>query len=218
MILWQTSLVAHYWELNCRNSQPESKNACLHFLIWAWNCKVQILWRTKQNLTFLTGNHSLAKKTSFWSVLEARETSNWLKKRCFHLGCQRIMKNTVSRIDIFSQTLTQLALLHGIWLTSKVSNLEHWRWSKLVYYGNEGARLWIILRLYQCRWLFIFILKTPKNWDIPVLPVMVSRGRSLWWWVLKLTKNSQKSDRVEFLWDKVSPNWTEDRYLISADV
>ena len=140
MILWQTSLVAHYWELNCRNSQPESKNACLHFLIWAWNCKVQVLWRTKQNLTFLTGNHSLAKKTSFWSVLEARETSNWLKKRCFHLGCQRIMKNTVSRIDIFSQTLTQLALLHGIWLTSKVSNLEHWRWSKLVYYGNEGAR------------------------------------------------------------------------------
>ena len=83
--------------------------------------KVQISRKTKQNRHFLTGNHGLAYKMSLWSVFEAREASNWLKLRCFHLDIQRIMKNTVTRVDIFPQTLTQLAFLHGIWLTSKVS-------------------------------------------------------------------------------------------------
>ena len=114
----------------------------LHFLIWAWICKSSNPWNTKLNPCFLTGNHELVKLKSFWSVSVATEASKWLKKRCFHLGFQWIMKNTVTRIDIIFQTLTKLALLHGIWLTSKVSTLEHWRWSRVVCYGKEARQDW----------------------------------------------------------------------------
>ena len=47
------------------------------------------------------------------------------------------MKNTVTRIDNIFQTFTQLAFLHRIWLTSKVSALEHWRRSRVLCGGFE---------------------------------------------------------------------------------
>ena len=79
-----------------------------------WLTQKPILWKKSVVYISLYG-HEFAKRS-----LKLAENEMIV----FTLSFRELWRTLVFRIDIFLQTLTQLAFLHGIWLTSKVSTTD----------------------------------------------------------------------------------------------